>query len=174
MSAAAFRTDLDPAVSRWVDQPEVVHLHERTAAGVELDGKGDELEQHRSTEQDDADLNQTGRAEKEAADNQPGPELGTDAGGPHQGATDLQRLVRLGMLNGVADLVGGDGRPSHTGLVVIGGREAHHPLDRVVGVGEGALYPHDGHVVKAVGIENGPCNLSTGEAGRVGNLSQRL
>src|SRR5690625_2092870 len=90
---------------------QLVQLPERTPAGVELDGQGHEVEDPGGTEEDEAEVEQEVRAtaKEEAEYGQHGTPLAADARDGKQGGAPLQRRVGAGMLDGVTDLVGGDG-----------------------------------------------------------------
>lgn len=137
------------------------------AGGVEFDGQGDEVEEHdhrpgqRHDQRAGEGLDQAG---EQAQQGEPHDDLAGIAGDAHSGHAPVERLVRRGVLDCMAALVGGHAQGGRGAAEEVVGREHETSVDGIVMVAQQAVGVGDFDTVDAEAAEDSLCDLAAGEA----------
>jgi hypothetical protein len=153
-----------------VQRARALQDQQRAPAGVEFDRQRQQREQRVQAQADDGCEHQpppqqrVGR-EHEAQDREPGPGAGGDRGHRHEGLPGDERLVGVGVLDGMAHLMRGDADGRQRRAVVHRAGEPERLVARVVVVGQFACDAFDGDVRQAVGVQQASRHLGAREPG---------
>ena len=118
------------------------HPH-RPAAGIKLNGQGDQGKGDHQAEQNNADRDQGPKGHHQAQDDDGKAQVGADIDHRHQKAAQRQRTIALLLLHGVPSLVRRDAYSRDAGGVIHALRQAERLIARIIMVGQFARHrPH--------------------------------
>ena len=142
---------------------------EGAAGGVELDGKGDEIEEHDGAPTDGHDDEvgvgaETSEAGEEAEEREPGDDLAGEGGGADGGHAPLEGGVGDFVLDSVTAFVGGDAEGGGGLALEVLGRENEATMHGVVVISEKSVLFDDFDIANSSGVEDAGGGLGSSEA----------